>query len=257
MEQQQNKVPLILFSGGMDSTYLVQRYLDETDVDTLYVECDPHPLKLKRERWARARLFTLFRKYYQYKVIKDHEHRLVGTYTTHQRLSGVQQISWLTAALAVFDERRHHALAIGYVLGDQAPAFRTQYEAFWRAGWTMTRGVLSPVPPLVFPILDYNETKYDVIDRIDKRLVTSTWVCETPEQVRTGAIMRISAWQAGDDADTKIKACGRCRPCRLLKHTVEDWEDNNNQKYMGEVIRAMNPELYPQRPLIDVHPKGV
>lgn len=231
-EQQDSRVPLVLFSGGMDSTYLVQWLLEYSDVETLYVEADPHPYKKIKEQEARRKLFALFEKYYKHKVVQDHRHSLSGTYSTHQRLYGIQQISWLTAALAVYDADRHSVLNIGYVLGDQAPAFRQYYEAFWAAGWTMTRGVLSPVPPLVFPILNHQLTKYDVVDRIDKRLVTSTWVCETPHQV-------------GEGAHKRIKACKTCRPCRLLKHTVQDWEDSNGKKYMSEVIKTMNEDLFP------------
>jgi hypothetical protein len=217
----------------MDSTYLVQWLLGYGDVETLFVEADPHPLKREKESEARKRLFRLFEKHYKHKVLCDHQHSLVGVYSKHQGLGGIQQISWLTAALAVYDPERHEGVYIGYVLGDQAPAFRAWYEQFWSAGWTITRGVLSPVPRLLFPILNHQLTKYDVVDRIDKRLVTSTWVCEIP-------------YRHGEGAHKQIKACGRCNPCRLLKHTVSDWEDNHNQKYMSEVIKAMNPDRYPE-----------
>lgn len=233
MEEQNNKIPLLLLSGGMDSTYMTQWFLQYGNVDTLYVEANNHPLKLKKEREARAKLFALFEKYYTNKVLHDYKFELNNIYQSYGQCNGVQQISWLTAALSVFDPERHHTLAIGYVLGDQAPAFRQQYEDFWRAGWIMTRGHLAEVPKLVFPILNHNLTKYDVVDRIDKRLVTSTWVCETPREL-------------GEAAHKTIKACGTCRPCRLLKHTIEDWEFDTGKKYMTEVIKAMNPDKFPK-----------
>lgn len=233
MEEEKKKVPLVLFSGGMDSTYLIQWLLEYGDVDTLFVEADPHPLKREKEAEARKRLFRLFEKHYKHKVLKDHHHSLVGAYSGHNGLYGIQQISWLTAALAVYDSERHEGVYIGYLLGDQAPAFRGWYEQFWNAGWTITHGVLSPVPPLLFPLLNHQRSKRYVVDCIDKRLVTSTWVCEFP-------------YRHGEGAHKQIKACGRCNPCRLLKHTIADWEDDNNQKYMTEVIKAMNPTLYPK-----------
>ncbi|BDD79742.1 hypothetical protein [Burkholderia phage FLC9] len=233
MEQQEDKkVPLILFSGGMDSTFLVQWFLQYGDVETVFVKADPHPFKRKKEADARRKLFGLFEKYYKHRVLHDHEYDLDRTFSQHQRLNGVQQISWLVAALAIYEPSRHHSVNIGYVLGDQAPAFRKQYEDFWSAGWTMTRGVLDPVPPLLFPILNHQLTKYDVLDRIDKRLVSSTWVCEMPKY-------------EGEYAHKKLVACKHCKPCRLLKHTIEDWELATGQNYMGEVIKAMNPQLYP------------
>lgn len=234
MENEENKkVPLLLFSGGMDSTYMVQWFLQYGDVDTMYVYAHDHPIKNQKEREARAKLFGLFEKYYKHRVLKDHELTVDNVYINqYQRLDGVQMISWLTAALGVCQGDRHHSVAVGYLLGDQAPAFRQQMEEFWKAGWIMTRGHLADMPQLVFPILNHKQTKYDTIDRIDKRLVTSTWVCEMPEEI-------------GDGAHKRIKACGRCNPCRLLKHTVSDWEQDHGQKYMTEVIKAMNPDKFP------------
>jgi 7-cyano-7-deazaguanine synthase in queuosine biosynthesis len=234
MEQENKKVPLLLFSGGMDSTYMVQWFLAYGDVDTMYVYANVHPLKVEKEKEARKKLFRLFEKHYKHKVLKDHEMNVDNLYINqYQRLDGVQMIAWVTAALAVFQSDRHHSLAIGYLLGDQAPAYREQLDAFWKAGWIMTRGRLDPVPQLVFPMLDHHHTKYNTVDHIDKRLVTSTWVCENPYEV-------------GDAAAKRIKACGGCNPCRLLKNTVGDWEARTGQKYMNEVIKAMNPDRYPE-----------
>lgn len=234
MTQEENKtVPLVLLSGGMDSTFMVQWMLEYTDVETLYVEANGHPMKNKKECEAREKLFRLFKKHAKHQVLNDHQFKLNDVYRSNPQISGVQQISWLTAGLCVYDEARHNSLNIGYVLGDQAPAFRQQYEEFWRAGWIMTRGHLSPVPPLVFPILNHQLTKYDVINRIDKRLVTSTWVCELPEL-------------HGEGMGKRIKSCGHCNPCRLLKNTIGDWELKNRRSYMKDVIMEMNPELYPR-----------
>jgi 7-cyano-7-deazaguanine synthase in queuosine biosynthesis len=233
MEEEDNKkVPLLLFSGGMDSTYLLQWFLHYGDVDTLFVQANPHPLKLIKEKEARKKLFALFEKHYKHRVLKDHEIELNRLFGENSDIKAVQPISWLTAALIAFDSERHHSVSVGYVLGDQAPVYQPQFKAYWEAGWVMTRGPREAVPQLVFPLVETHHTKYDTVDRIDKRLVMATWVCETPYEV-------------GEGAHKTIKACTRCDPCRLLHHTVKDWEDNHHQNYMGEVIKAMNPDKYP------------
>src|SRR6185312_576376 len=121
---------------------------------------------------------------------------------------------------------------IGYLLGDQAPAYREQLEGFWRNGWMLLRGRMSPPPPLLFPLLDQHVSKASVVRDIDKCLIMSTWVCEIPNTV-------------GEFALKRIVPCKRCQPCRLLRNTIENWEEDNNKKYYTEAIKALNPDLYP------------
>lgn len=225
------KRPLVLFSGGMDSTYLVQWFLQFGDVDTMYVQANVHPLKVEKETQARKKLFALFEKHYKYKVIQDHQVNLDNVYNRDAGFA-VQPISWLTAAVSLFDVDKHSGLAVGYLLGDQAPAYRENLDGFWGHAWRLLRGRSGNIPPLWFSLLDSHSTKRDVLNRIDKRLVTSTWVCEEPTH-------------QGEHAHKRIIACGRCKPCRLLKHTVADWEQDNTASYMKEVIKELNPDIFP------------
>lgn len=232
MEELEQKVPLVLFSGGMDSTYLLQFYLDWTNVETMYVQANTHPDKVTKELEARQKLMKLFEKYYKYRVLDDHQVNLTDVWHSCVEDHNTQPISWLTAALLKYNSKRHSAVAIGYLLGDQAPAYREQLEGFWRNGWMLLRGRMSPPPPLLFPLLDQHVSKASVVRDIDKCLIMSTWVCEIPNTV-------------GEFALKRIVPCKRCQPCRLLRNTIENWEEDNNKKYYTEAIKALNPDLYP------------
>lgn len=214
------KRPLVLFSGGMDSTMLMERLLAYTHVYTFYVEANQAPHKVTKEKEARQALFELFRERFEYSVQGDQTFELNETYVKTANYAMVQPISWLTAGLIHFDPKRHSGLAVGYLLGDQAPAFRKDMDDFWRAGWALLRGHAEPAPPLWFPLLDMGYTKADVIKHLDRKLIHQTWVCENP-------------LQRGE----RIVVCEDCKPCRLLKHTLDDYRDSNfgiEHPYRGE-----------------------
>lgn len=204
------KHPLVLFSGGMDSTMLMQTLLPYTHVYAFYIDANQAPDKRTKELEARQRLFDLFREHYEFRVQDDKTFDLNETYVKTQNYAMVQPISWLTAALINFEPGRHSGVAIGYLLGDQAPAFRKDMEDFWRSGWALLRGHQEPAPPLWFPLLDNGYTKYDVVKKLKREFILNTWVCENP-LTRFGEIV----------------PCNDCKPCRLLKHTLDDYRDFN------------------------------
>jgi hypothetical protein len=215
--------PLVLFSGGMDSTMLLQELLQSMHVYTFYVEANQHPHKVTREREARDNLRRMFYDRYDYGIQDDFEFELNEVFVQTNNYAMVQPISWLTAALIKFDPSRHSGVAIGYLLGDQAPAFRREMEDFWRSGWALLRGMQEPAPPLWFPLLDHGYTKYEVLKRLSHDLMSNTWVCENPHKY-----------------DNQIVECKHCKPCQLLRATLDDWRDHHTEEH-------------PYRTLLSVH----
>jgi 7-cyano-7-deazaguanine synthase in queuosine biosynthesis len=236
---QTQKRPLVLFSGGMDSTYLIQWYLENgMDVDTLYVHASQNPDKCIKEMDARIKLFQLFTELYNTRqdwvvidgvtqsgknarltdVIKDYEHNLDEQFVLAVDYSAVQPVSWLMAALIKFNHKEHSELAIGYLLGDQMPAFREEMLAAWSNLWVLLHGRNKEIPPLRFPLLDGALTKYDVLKRINKHLAAWTWVCERPATRTDDDTLSVSQ---------SIFACGRCNPCRLQAHTIADIDEDD------------------------------
>jgi 7-cyano-7-deazaguanine synthase in queuosine biosynthesis len=244
-QEDATKRPLVLFSGGIDSTYLVQWYLENgNSVDTLYVHASQHQDKVIKEMHARVQLFKKFTEIYapadaydrRTDVIKDFEHNLDEQFVKTVDYAMVQPISWLMAALIRFDHRIHSELAIGYLLGDQAPAFYSEIVYAWNNLWVVLHGRTKAIPPIRFPLLDGGLTKYDVMKRIDKRLAAWTWVCEMPRTRDGGESDNLPVHEA-------IYACNSCKPCRLMNHTIADLDadeyfDEPGQGWLYWVDRA-------------------
>jgi hypothetical protein len=247
MNEEENitKRPLVLFSGGIDSTYLVQRYLENgKSVDTLYVHASQSSDKVIKEMHARMQLFKKFTEIYapahacgrRTDVIKDFEHNLDEQFIKTVDFAMVQPISWIMAALIRFDHRIHSELAIGYLLGDQAPTFYSEMVYAWNNLWVVLHGRTKAIPPILFPLLDGGWTKYDVMKRINKELAALTWVCETPKT-------RMDAESDNLPVHDTIYACNRCKPCRLMNHTIADLDADDcfmepGQGWLYEVDQA-------------------
>lgn len=243
-----DKHPLVLFSGGLDSTYLISQYLRVGAVDTLSVQANQSEMKQIREEIARKRVIEELGKMsrrYPFTVNREYMRDLNHQFTEVPDYDMVQPISWLTAALIVTDPKIHSEVAIAYLLGDQAPALRQYIDAFWHAGWKLLHWN-EPIVPLVFPLLDAGLTKRKILDRIDKQLVSHVWSCELPS-IRPGEGVYFS-WADVEEAKKdprRLKACGKCLPCRLMKHTLADYKEDNDESYSTAVIKHLNPAIYP------------
>jgi hypothetical protein len=218
---QNNKRPLVLFSGGMDSTSLISWFLHFTNVDVFYVQANVHPWKQQKEKEARELIKARFAEQRKtsdiHRIVDDFELEMNGLYAQTHNYSLVQPISWLTAALIKFNPTVHSGVAVGYLLGDQAPAFRKELEDFWRAGWVLLRGRGMEPPPVWFPLLDFGNTKKNIVEMLDLDLRKLCWVCETPK-------LKPSHRKYPDDKvpNKQIIACGTCMPCTTLKNQIDN-----------------------------------
>jgi hypothetical protein len=234
------KRPLVLFSGGWDSTLLLHHLLEFTNVDTFFVRANAHPYKRRKEKEARWKIKDWLNRDrladsdrpddQRFYVDEDYAFTLDEVWAQTRNYAMVQPISWLSAALIKFDPARHSGVAIGYLLGDQAPAFREHLEGYWKHGWALLRGMFEPAPPLWFPLLDRGITKEVVVRDLPMPLAKLAWACETPKSLK--GTTRYEFDDDDNEALDRIIPCGKCKPCRLLAHTIADWEaDHNGDDY--------------------------
>jgi hypothetical protein len=184
-----NKRVLISWSGGLDSTYLIQHYLDlgyHVDV----VNCDfknAYASQMKREQ---AAMKKMMKGYFRNKNVT-----LVGTSHIHceghcfATLNLTQPPVWLFN-LVNYLRAEHTEVAIGYVMNDDAVSFLDVITNIWNS----YAGLLGiPLPPLVFPLIKRKKTSlyYELNDELKKHI---TW-CENPE---------------------KEDRCGKCPSCKKM-----------------------------------------
>lgn len=205
-----DKIPLLSFSGGIDSVYLLRHLLMRYEqVDLLYVfighkngktfrELEMIDLALKA--YHKPSWFDDVESHILGKIRKVHfrEGNLIGEYTGQ---SDQQTMSIFSGAIGAYDPAVHDSLYIGWNGTDEfGDSIHSAVEC-WKAMCNMYfYGHELSDHPLALPLLMYR--KEDIVGRfsvIDNR----TWSCETPITLKGGV----------DEQPTNILPCGKCRPC--------------------------------------------
>jgi 7-cyano-7-deazaguanine synthase in queuosine biosynthesis len=204
------QVPLILFSGGLDSTYLLNFRLKHAPADTLYVSGGQHPLKIEAETKASAKILKLIEADQPYKV----RNRLTLdslSFAGAPATGFTQAPAWLFAALYHADPEVHNAVDIAYVMGDEITGCIHQLERAWEALWSV--GKQGPLVPLQFPLKMHRKAQF--LQELPQKILDEVWVCEVPTK-----------------PGKTIKACGQCAACVRSFH---EWSRFNNRATMRAV----------------------
>jgi 7-cyano-7-deazaguanine synthase in queuosine biosynthesis len=190
------KKPLLLFSGGLDSTYIAYKhFIKQEQFDIVYIDGRQSRRKIEVEEAVRGEILNWLRKHTEFSCY-PRQHSAASTVDWSNATSAGfrQAMAWFVCALEVVDPHVHSCVEIGYVAGDQISSNLDTLIAAWNALWPVAK-ISDSVVPLKFP-LRYT-TKTEIMNHMPKDLYELTWVCELPKgDVRTG-----------------YKPCGDCVPC--------------------------------------------
>lgn len=208
--------PLVLLSGGLDSTYLVSKLLQDGPVDVLYVNGGQARAKIERELKARDKLIELMNRIYPYKIQGQYE-VLEPTYLHDgKNKKWIQPNAWMQGAYRVLVPDRHNSVKVAYVKDDGAsfgyhlPVMERQWEAMLQLGYQGGH------VPLEFPILHLS--KLEILEQIDKRLIEHIWVCENP--IPSGS-------------------CGKCPPCSLSNSVLRDYKLKHGETVFTTALKTI------------------
>lgn len=239
MEKQ--KVPLLSFSGGLDSTFLLQGLLEKGDVETLYVTGAQCGIKVEKEKEVRKKIIKKLEELTGNKVRKDHhvvvKDLFTGDMPDHAFL---QPALWINGALQVSNADVHEYLAIGYVAGDQVSCMLPEIEKTWVSIQSFTKH--TPIP-VEFPLKFMR--KLDILERIYPETVQHVWVCEMPEVMRKGKKVLVTKTELFD----KIKPCGYCAACLTSHGTLAMWKARYGVPYSTSWITRLNARAYHRQAL--------
>ncbi len=197
MEPVSSKIPLLLFSGGLDSTFMLQQSLMESDVDILYVDGGQAPLKIQAEELARLDILDWFievkkKNPTRFHSVRGQRHFNSPNFAGAPGALTSQPVSWLIAALYHCDPERHSCVRVAYVMGDDMAGFRHELCKAWDALLMVTKLHFVPIEfPLIFI------KKPQLLREIDQELIPMTWTCETPVWLKKTLV-----------------PCGKCVPCK-------------------------------------------
>jgi 7-cyano-7-deazaguanine synthase in queuosine biosynthesis len=202
-----NKRPLVLFSGGLDSTFnMLLHTLEGESVDYVYIDGGQGKSKVESEQATIDRILTALHEHARRKE-KDVWHRFGGhplskvNFCNTPSAGWRQPIPWLVSALEVVDPEKHSAVEVSYVQGDEIISRIPELQAAWAAMWSITK--VGELVPLKFPLKDVS--KQGILCQMPEDLYKLTWVCETPS-------LQTFAWPK-TCLDLERSHNGRCRAC--------------------------------------------
>ena len=251
---------MILWSGGVDSTYLVYWHLTHgRRFDTVSVDAGQLHLKIMREAIARMALWRAF-------INADLNADLTRTArelarpevmaTTHPAYGlaplhgGFQQImAWIVGVMRVYNPAKHSHVEMAYVMGDDMIGYMHQIAETFRA-----LGIIQYSAPVEVYFPMSRTRKHDAYKQLERVTIRSrkegvdrislldlTWVCELPTP----------KGHCGDCAACKREVQVRAdlgmapRPMVALDHTnvrlaaLTPAGDRNNARFEGDRFNRM------------------
>ena len=191
------KIPLLLFSGGADSTLRLQELLGESNVAVVYGSAGQHPLKREMELHARQAIIKELERHSRFRVEQQLEMD-VSSLRINGDFQFQQILPWLVTGLTAFDTRRHSRIEMAFLMNDDIMVNRHALEESWKHLVSLLFHEKAEVP-LHLP-LKYCR-KSTVYSRLSAKLQSLIWVCEMPVKGRA----------------KKHKPCRKCMACKNQK----------------------------------------
>lgn len=205
----------VLFSGGVDSTYLIWKNLKEGNrVYPYYIEIKNNENKTKLEKNRIELLFTEFKKEYP-DLISNIKYGMDIFITESNGLSYVQMPIWLLGVL-FFSDRNIDEFHIGYVCGDDMVSYVDDILKIYNS----YKSVKNYDVKLKFPIL---KTHKDIIySELPSKYLSLTVTCENPTIIEGN----------GDIID--YTPCCHCNPCKKIMSSYLHYYGNKYKDIANE-----------------------
>lgn len=225
IKQLDDRIPLVLWSGGLDSTYTLLRELEQGDVDVLEISFkNVYPEHLTAERLTRDALYK--------KIQVEEGRRLKGCirsrlqvdfeYPVSHRHHGFmhygQQPGLIFCAYMNHDPRRHSRVVSSVVMSDtiamHADAMTRLWDAYREVSPTYTQKRCYgrfPIAALEYPLLYGCIDKKSVWEGFNMEVETfdvwamireNTWSCNAPSE-------------CDENGNLSLVPCGVCDSCQV------------------------------------------
>ena len=206
------KKPLILFSGGLDSTYALICALQISSVDLLIVKSTRLPPGQYAEELARNAIIDRIKKdtasgKLRYGIDNIHVVDLnigFGSMIIGEKFAQLKY--WIFSALEVVNPEVHSHVYVGYVSGDGIAPHIHDIKKTWKHLYKVTK--IGKVK-ISFPLLYLS--KQDIVNNlrhsVNEDYLRMAWYCEFPNEITVGK---------GKNKRKEFIACGKCMSCRRM-----------------------------------------
>lgn len=215
VQNKNEKIPLVLFTGGLDSTYLLyDRLTNHTDVDIFYCNWDSLYNKKHAETKAQASIIEYIKAISSFSIQNKYKFDLDSKFP-FQNFQYNQPLAFITSALSIVDLNRHSCVEMGYIREDDIVHDLPHLLSAWNSLSLLLKG---EVVPLKFPLI--RECKTDIYKHLPKKLRKLTFSCEIPNEKKIGRNKFI------------YEPCGDCPACirrKVVEYKVKLLKSKQNK----------------------------
>lgn len=243
--------PLVVFSGGMDSSFMLWQELKKGDVYTVYIDGAQCRDKAPLELTARKKIIQTLQTMTGNKVISDtivtiggdagvwmktNHHNGMKTSENNRPAdyTWAQGFLWLFGSLYVSNGNKHSKLLIGNVMGDDIAHHLQDQQETWHYVQKFSKRISIP---LEFP-LAYT-SKRRILDELPPIVLRDIWICELPVE---------------NKKENKWEPCGCCAACGTAMSEVWMWEHLNGRNFREYVESACRKHDTLEKEVINIDP---
>ena len=194
----------ILFSGGLDSTYLVWKNLkDGNSVIPIYVEIRNNKVKSILEKNRIELLWKEFNKEFnvngRYDKLDHNQYSVALDVFANEDSLYFKQIPIWMFTVVFLQSLNVDEIQIGYVMNDDAISYLDDIQNIYKS----YQAISEPMKPLIFPLA--KEKKWRMAKELPKKYLDLIFSCE-------------NATIIGDEKAELIEyeACCECAPCKVV-----------------------------------------
>lgn len=214
-----SKKVAILFSGGLDSTYLVWKNLkDGNQVLPIYVEIENNDVKTILEKNRIELLYKEFSK--EFNSTETHEKKIENIHygisvMVHANEDSLhfKQIPIFIFAGVFIQGMKIDEIQIGYVSNDDAISYIDDIKNIYNSYQTISK----PMKPLVFPLT--KKTKWQMVEELPKQYMELIFSCENANIIGSEDVELI-----------EYEPCCECAPCKRIiasdYYNTDEYPDN-------------------------------
>lgn len=214
---------LILWSGGVDSTVLVDMALEKKHkVYWASLECGQPHTQIRAETAARTKLEKRFLELYPEASVMERVRSLLEVDTSKTKMPVKQLSGWLfhLVSMTTADEHgyRYDEVHVGYLLNDDAAASAVHLAKAFEYACRAINGDDFDPPKMRFPLLRYR--KGTLIKHLrQKGLLQHVHVCELPS-------LHDDGWHQ----------CNQCPACHRHNNAEAEVKMYEDARYLGNLL---------------------
>lgn len=219
----------VMFTGGLDSTYLLYKNLRDGHIVTpIYITIENNVDKTEKEKVVRDAILTSLKDDFKFTNLDTLTELMSVRVSGRTDCYDLPQMPVWAFATSWLDGKSFDEIHIGYVMNDCAVSYVEDIKRVYKSFELLQNRKLTDHKTILkFPLA--KTSKYEIMESMPDGLASKVWACETPNRKYVGPKVTLSlASEYPEIKDTKsdyeYTPCGECQSCKRYDAISKDGE---------------------------------